>query len=164
MMSRRRFLTVATGLGAGVITLMLSIPAVGFLLGPLFQRRTVSWVRVGAIDGVPVGVPTPFTVSMPIGEGPPTPNVDRIVYVVRTDTGGLFAFSNTCTHMQCNVHWDPSLGQFLCPCHGGLYDMHGNNIGGPPPSPLPQWVHRTHVDPLTGRTLLDVQNRYDESI
>jgi menaquinol-cytochrome c reductase iron-sulfur subunit len=163
-MTRRRFLTLMTNLGGGLIALMLSIPAIGFLVGPLFQRRSTTWIRVGDIDSVPIGLPTPFIVSMPIGEGPPTPDVDRIVYVVKTSAGELFTFSNTCTHMQCNVHWDPSLGQFLCPCHGGLYDMGGHNIGGPPPSPLPQWIHRTHVDPSTGRTVLDVQNQYNESI
>ncbi|HZS13024.1 MAG TPA: ubiquinol-cytochrome c reductase iron-sulfur subunit [Candidatus Dormibacteraeota bacterium] len=163
-MTRRRFLIRMTNLGAGAITLMLSIPAIGFLLSPLWQKRQLSWVRVGAIDSVPVGLPTPFVVSMPIGEGPPTPNVDRIVYVVKSDNGVLRILSNTCTHMQCNVHWDPSLGQFLCPCHGGLYDITGTNIGGPPPSPLPQWVHRTLVDPATGQTVLEVQNQFDESI
>lgn len=164
MMTRRRFLRLMTNLGGGAITLMLSIPAIGFLVSPLFQKRTYSWVRVGEIDTVPIGLPTPFTVSMPIGEGAPTPDVDRIVYVVKTERKELFAFSNTCTHMQCNVHWDPSLGQFLCPCHGGLYEMTGQNVGGPPPSPLPQWIHRTHVDPASGRTVLEVQNRYNESI
>jgi menaquinol-cytochrome c reductase iron-sulfur subunit len=163
-MSRRRFLRLGVNLGAGVITLMLSIPAIGFVISPLFQKRSTTWIRVGDIDSVPIGLPTPFTVSMPIGEGPPTPDVDRIVYVVRTADGKLLALSNTCTHMQCNVHWDPSLGQFLCPCHGGLYDMQGANTGGPPPSPLPQWLHRTTVDPSTGHTILEVQNQYDESI
>jgi menaquinol-cytochrome c reductase iron-sulfur subunit len=163
-MSRRRFLVRLTNTGAGVITLMLSIPAIGFLVSPLFQKRRTSWVRVGEIDSVPVGLPTPFTVAMPIGEGPPTGPVNRIVYVVKTTDSKLFAFSNTCTHMQCNVHWDPGLGQFLCPCHGGLYDLTGSNVGGPPPSPLPQWIHRTMVDPGTGHTVLEVQNSFDENI
>jgi menaquinol-cytochrome c reductase iron-sulfur subunit len=163
-MSRRRFLVRLTNLGAGVITLMLSIPAIGFLVSPLFQKRQASWVRVGEIDTVPIGLPTPFTVAMPIGQGPPSPPVNRIVYVVKTADNRLFAFSNTCSHMQCNVHWDPGLGQFLCPCHGGLYDLTGVNVGGPPPSPLPQWIHRTLVDPVTGRTVLEVQNTFDESI
>ncbi len=161
--TRRRFLIRMTNLGAAAITLMLSLPAVGFLLSPLFQRRQLSWVTVGEIDSVPTGVPTPFTVSMPIGEGPPTPNVNRIVYVVKLGGGGLRILSNTCSHMQCNVHWDPSLSQFLCPCHGGLYDINGINVGGPPPSPLPGWIHRIVRDP-SGRTVLEVQNQFDENI
>ena len=81
-MTRRRFLIRTTNLGAGAITLMLSIPAIGFLVSPLFRKKEFSWVRVGDVSNVPVGLPTPFVVSMPVGEGPPTPNVDRIVYVV----------------------------------------------------------------------------------
>jgi len=162
--TRRRFLVRMTNLGAGAITLMLSIPAIGFLVSPLFMKRQVTWVRVGAIDSVPIGLPTPFTVSMPIGEGPPTPNVERIVYVVKGGNNQLRILSNTCSHQQCNVHWDPSLGQFLCPCHGGLYDINGLNIGGPPPSPLPQWIHRFVFDPASGQTVLEVQNQFDENI
>jgi Rieske Fe-S protein len=164
MISRRRFLTRMTNLGAGTITLMLSIPAIGFLFSPLVMKRKLTWIRVGEIDNVPIGLPTPFVVAMPVGEGPPTPPVQRVVYVVKMSSGELLTFSNTCTHMQCNVHWDPQLGQYLCPCHGGLYDIRGNNVGGPPPSPLPEWVHRTYVDAATGRTVLDVQNQFNESI
>ena len=61
------------------------------------------------------------------------------------------------------MHWDRALGQFLCPCHGGLYNMDGTNIGGPPPSPMPQWVHRLDRDP-SGRTVLFIRNEYDEQI
>ena len=85
------------------------------------------------------------------------------VYVVRHRDGSLDAFSNICSHMQCPVRWEPPLGQFLCPCHGGLYDMDGLNVGGPPPSPLPQWVHRIVRDP-SGRSVLKVQNQFDENI
>jgi menaquinol-cytochrome c reductase iron-sulfur subunit len=162
--SRRRFLIRLTNAGAGIITVMLSLPAIGFVLSPLFQKRQASWLRVGDIDTVPIGLPTPFIVAMPIGEGPPTPPVDRVVYVVKMTDTTLRVLSNTCTHMQCNVHWDPGLGQFLCPCHGGLYDISGNNIGGPPPSPLPEWLHRTVVDPSTGHTFLEIQNTYNEKI
>jgi len=163
-LSRRRFLIRMTNLGAGMITLMLSSPAIGFVLAPLFEKRTRSWVRVGEIDSVPVGLPTPFTLAMPIGNGPPSGPVDRVVYVVKTGDNRLHVLANTCSHMQCNVHCDPSLGQFLCPCHGGLYDLTGRNVGGPPPSPLPGWLHRTFVDPASGKTILEVQNQWDENI
>ena len=41
---------------------------------------------------------------------------------------------------------------------GGLYDINGQNIGGPPPKPLPQYVHR-----LDGTTLY-VENKYTEPL
>ena len=152
-----------TGLGMGLVGVMLSVPAVGFLLSPLFTKQKTSWVTVGPIDAVPVDRPTPLYADVPVGTGYPSPPVKRVVYVVKRPSGELRALSNICTHMQCDVHWDPQLGSFLCPCHGGLYDIDGVNIGGPPPQPLAQRVHRTHQD-QQGRTILEIENKLDESI
>jgi len=48
----------------------------------------------------------------------------------------LFALSPVCTHLGCLVNWNYLKEQFLCPCHGGRYDIQGNVVGGPPPRPL----------------------------
>jgi cytochrome b6-f complex iron-sulfur subunit len=48
----------------------------------------------------------------------------------------LFALSPVCTHLGCLVSWHRPKGKFLCPCHGGQYDMEGNVADGPPPAPL----------------------------
>lgn len=162
-LTRREALIRGTGLGMGLVGVMLSVPAIGFLLSPLFSKQRQAWVTVGPIDDVPVNKPVAMIADVPVGTGYPTPPVPRVVYVVRKPDGELRALSNICTHMQCDVHWDASGGHFLCPCHGGMYDIDGNNIGGPPPQPLPQWVHRTHVD-ARGRTILEIENQLDESI
>lgn len=161
--SRRDLLVRGSGLGMGLVGLMLSVPALGFLLSPLFTRQQSVWVTVGPIDDVPVNSPVPLLAEVPVGVGYPTAPQRRVVYVVRKPDGTLLALSNICTHMQCDVHWDPNLGYFLCPCHGGLYDINGGNAGGPPPQPLPQWVHQTYVD-AQGRTILQIQNRLNEHI
>ena len=49
---------------------------------------------------------------------------------------GVVAFSPVCTHLGCLVSWNNNVRQFLCPCHGGKYDISGNVISGPPPKPL----------------------------
>jgi Rieske Fe-S protein len=44
--------------------------------------------------------------------------------------------SNSCAHLGCPVRWlvdAEGHGEFLCPCHGGIYDINGNWVGGPPP-------------------------------
>ena len=160
-LTRRQWLTV-TAAGSGLIAAMLTVPAIGFLISPLFEQRRRQTFRVGSIDHIPYDTPTPLTVGVVSGEAYDTAKVDRIVYVVRKPDGTTLALSNTCTHMQCNVHWQEDLGQFLCPCHGGLYDMDGRNIGGPPPSPLPQWIHDLRDE--EGSTVLYISNEYDESI
>ncbi len=44
--------------------------------------------------------------------------------------------SNSCAHLGCPVRWlvnTEGHGEFLCPCHGGIYDINGGWVGGPPP-------------------------------
>ncbi len=138
------------GVGAGT-ALLIGAPIVGSVLSPLFVKRKTAWVMVADIASVAVGVPTAYVVNLPIDEGWQVPPVPRTVYVVKLNLTGaveLITLSNVCTHMQCDVHWDVNLKQFLCPCHGGLYSINGTNIGGPPPWPLFRYEHK-----LVGSTL-----------
>jgi cytochrome b6-f complex iron-sulfur subunit len=48
----------------------------------------------------------------------------------------LFTLSPVCTHLGCLVSWHRRKNQFLCPCHGGKYDIEGEVVEGPPPAPL----------------------------
>jgi cytochrome b6-f complex iron-sulfur subunit len=49
---------------------------------------------------------------------------------------GLTAFSAVCSHLGCLVNYHRDKREFVCPCHGGRYDLSGRNISGPPPAPL----------------------------
>ncbi len=51
----------------------------------------------------------------------------------------LYALSLICTHLGCIVSWHPEEKRLICPCHGGLYDINGSVLGGPPPRPLPSY-------------------------
>lgn len=54
--------------------------------------------------------------------------------VFRLPSGELRALSSKCTHAGCNVQYQ---GDSLhCHCHGGVYDLEGKNVSGPPPRPL----------------------------
>jgi cytochrome b6-f complex iron-sulfur subunit len=57
------------------------------------------------------------------------------VYIVGGGQG-LTAFSPVCTHLGCFVNWDSNKKAFLCPCHGGKFNIDGDVIAGPPPAPL----------------------------
>lgn len=58
------------------------------------------------------------------------------IIVVRVTTSTYKAVSNTCTHQGCTVAYNSSIDGYLCPCHGGQYDIDGNVVAGPPPSAL----------------------------
>ncbi len=51
-------------------------------------------------------------------------------------TQQLNVMSNHCAHLGCPVRWFPDREEILCPCHGGIYDINGGLIGGPPPQDL----------------------------
>jgi len=68
--------------------------------------------------------------------------------LVRTPTGDLRAFSAVCTHLNCTVQYRPDLEQIWCACHDGHYDINGQNIGGPPPRPLEQYVVNLRGDDI----------------
>ena len=52
------------------------------------------------------------------------------------------AVSNRCAHLGCPVRFVEAAGNFICPCHGGVYDFEGKVIGGPPVRPLDRFQTR----------------------
>jgi ubiquinol-cytochrome c reductase iron-sulfur subunit len=41
-----------------------------------------------------------------------------------------------CTHLGCIPAYRSDSKDFLCACHGGMFDTSGGNIKPPPPSPM----------------------------
>lgn len=55
---------------------------------------------------------------------------------IRTIEESINVLNNSCAHLGCPVRWITNAdgeGEFLCPCHGGIYDINGGWYGGPPP-------------------------------
>lgn len=48
----------------------------------------------------------------------------------------ITVLSAVCSHLGCLVNYRKETREFVCPCHGGKYDISGRNIAGPPPAPL----------------------------
>ena len=60
--------------------------------------------------------------------------------IIHTKDKGFIALSRVCTHLGCLVNYDKARQIFICPCHGGTFDLEGNVISGPPPRPLPRYA------------------------
>jgi len=147
--TRRRFMT-GTAHGAGAIAATaFTLPALGFALGPLFKSTPVHWESVG-----PTGtftdtnyVPVILTVAASIGEAGKTtvyvrkfnPEIDTDPYDRETP---YIAISSRCAHLGCPVRWVDAAERFICPCHGGVYDLLGRRVGGPPVRPLDRFYTR----------------------
>ena len=56
--------------------------------------------------------------------------------LVVNGSDGFVAFMATCSHLGCAVKWVRNNREFVCPCHGGRFDMNGQVTGGPPQVPL----------------------------
>ena len=61
-------------------------------------------------------------------------------------TQSLNVLSSSCAHLGCPVRWTEEKRLFLCPCHGGLYDINGGWYGGPPPRGLYEYTYEVRED------------------
>jgi succinate dehydrogenase / fumarate reductase iron-sulfur subunit len=133
--TRRSFLKAVFNAGVGLV-------AAGFLflLAPVFSKQTRGWVpgwmKVGDVPDVDPQKPVEVLYSRQKWERGKLVSYPKRAYIVKNESGGLSAIDPTCTHLGCTCYWDESIRMFLCPCHGGAFDMKGEVTLGPPPKPL----------------------------
>jgi menaquinol-cytochrome c reductase iron-sulfur subunit len=144
-MTRRRVFTVlAQGVG-GLAGAAVVLPAVGFAVAPIFERGDERWESIGAVtDFVPENYRTViFTETPGIGDvGKTTAYVRQGAEDLGEDPDTYIAISTRCVHLGCPVRFFKDAGNFICPCHGGVYDFQGKVIGGPPVRPLDRFQTR----------------------
>jgi len=68
--------------------------------------------------------------------GSVTPFPKGKFYLVCLEDGGLLALSRSCTHLHCSVPWHEEKQQFICPCHGSVFDLRGDVVRPPAPRAL----------------------------
>jgi len=51
--------------------------------------------------------------------------------VYRDEDGVIYAMDTTCTHMGCELHWNPDDKSWDCPCHGSRFSYTGRVLEGP---------------------------------
>ncbi len=135
---RRRFLTWF--LGGSVTALLASIayPIARFLGTPRLPEAATNQVQAGPTND-PELVEKGFKI-VPFGNQP--------VIVIKLGETDFRAFSAVCTHLACIVEFRKPKQDIFCNCHNGVYDLHGRNIGGPPPRPLVSYqVHIVEKGP-----------------
>jgi thiosulfate dehydrogenase [quinone] large subunit len=93
------------------------------------------------------GNPRTTSVAQPIANASNLPLNGSMIYndpsfgpilLIHLDNGQFVAYSSICTHAGCQVQFDPSGKDIICPCHGAVYDpYHGAQVlAGPAPYPL----------------------------
>jgi menaquinol-cytochrome c reductase iron-sulfur subunit len=144
-MTRRKAFTIAVqGLG-GIAGAAIVLPAVGFAVAPIFHRGKERWEAIGPTGDFVEDTyrQVVFTETEGIGDaGKTTAYVRKGSPEFNEDPNSFVAVSNRCAHLGCPVRFVEAAGNFICPCHGGVYDFEGKRIGGPPVRPLDRFQTR----------------------
>lgn len=113
----------------------LSLAWLGTLLYPIYRYLSppAATDAFGKEGRVKVDKIAAADVAHP-GDGKNGGYAGRGLIVLRATDGRLRAFDAKCTHAGCNVSFEGT--RIHCPCHGGVYDLAGKNVSGPPPKPL----------------------------
>lgn len=147
--TRRRAFTVAGQALGGLAGAAVVLPAIGFAMAPLFEEEGDFWQPVGPLaeftkDTYKTVV---ITVVPGIGEtGKTTVFVRRGNADLNENENGYIAITTRCAHLGCPVRYVEAATNFICPCHGGVYDFEGKVIGGPPVRPLDRFQTRVSAD------------------
>lgn len=134
--TRKGFLGLFVVGSAGLGSLALGIPIVGYLLRPVIKPERNVWRDVGAVDSFTVG----STVQVNLQYADQLSWAGNTAYTaawLRRETEDSFiCYASYCPHLGCPVHWLSAPEIYLCPCHGSVFDANGKVLGGPSPRPL----------------------------
>lgn len=158
LMGRRTFVVRAIGFVGVAATAALAIPVAGFVTAPGYTSphplrilstsivptlRSDEWTPVGALTDFTVGQPRYVQVERTIADGWVGGKALIGVHIVRLSDTEFQAFDPHCTHLGCPLAWSDGASTFVCPCHGGSFDVSGKVISGPPPREL--FAYETRV-------------------
>ena len=144
--SRRAFFVNGLKALTALFGLGLGIPLFGFAFSPARKRaRTDEWIGITTLPELKDSRPTKVTYQYHGKDGWTTVTTRKMAFIVQNGDGTLTVLSNRCPHLGCGVDWDATANQFRCPCHGGVFDLQGRVLEGPPPRPLTQLVSKVEA-------------------
>jgi quinol---cytochrome c reductase iron-sulfur subunit, bacillus type len=151
--SRRRFVTSTAHAAGAVAAAAITLPALGFAIGPVFDRAKATWQDIGRLSRFTDTTYTPVVITIEPGIGEAG---DSLAYIrrhslsidgpVKDQYDRVVAISSRCAHVGCPVRFVAAASSFVCPCHGGVYDFRGIRVGGPPPRPLDRFYTLIRAD------------------
>jgi Rieske Fe-S protein len=161
--TRRRFMVGATNGAGAVAVAAFTLPALGFALAPVFKATPATWQAIGPPSDFPNDNYVVKVITLVPGLG----EAGKSIAYVRTRNAAIdtepedkynqwIALSSRCMHLGCPVRWVDAAARFICPCHGGVYNIRGQVAGGPPVRPLDRFY--TRLNPATG--LVELGPRY----
>ena len=148
-LSRRDFIKATSALIGSLIGLGIGLPSIAYLLSPSFRKtEDESVIDLGPLDKYPLGIPTLFEFTRTKVNGWERTGLSYGVFVLRQTEKDVRVFSDICTHLACRVSWHTDQQHYISPCHDGHFDVVGNNVSGPPPRPLDEFVTKIEAGNL----------------
>lgn len=142
--TRRDFLSVMGWLGMAV-TFGGSIFGAFRYFFPSVLYEKPSVFKIGMPSDYPVGISEKW-------------KREQRIWVIRNERG-IYAMISICRHLGCTPNWFEDRKLIVCPCHGSIYDIDGNVLGGP--APLTLWRAALSTDPIDGQIVVDFNHRQD---
>jgi len=140
--NRRRFLEVCTDAVVALLGACIAVPALAYVFAP--ARRWTGkkgtgedFQNVGALAQLPIDQWQLVSLQLAQRDGWEKVRIRHGVWVRRSkDLTKIEVLSSICPHLGCPLNWHPDHAEFVCPCHGGVFDIHGGHVAGPPPRPM----------------------------
>ena len=140
-LNRRDFIKGTGAVIGGLIGALIGIPSIVYLLSPSLQsEEDTGSIDLGPLENYPIGVPARFEFTRTKVNGWERTSLNYGLFVVRKNESDVRVFSDICTHLGCRVSWHPDVQHYISPCHDGHFDIMGQNVSGPPPRPLDEFI------------------------
>jgi Rieske Fe-S protein len=145
-MERRSFLKWAIhGLGV-LFAAILGVPAIAYLIDARNRpARPGQFKTVARLSELEIGVPHQAVIQEARSDAwtlHPNDVIGR-VWLIRRDKDTVEAFTTICPHLGCSVNYEEKEQLFICPCHGGTFDIHCHRVERPDfVNPAPRGMDR----------------------
>jgi quinol---cytochrome c reductase iron-sulfur subunit, bacillus type len=147
---RRRFLAVCMKASLAIVGLVAVAAGVDYYFPSLrrrFTRSNAPFLALCPLEEVPTGKWKLVSFPPPLGDtknGKKAAKPPHSAWVRRDGDGAdaIRVLSPICPHNGCVIAWKSDRSAFVCPCHGGTFDVDGQHKSGPP---------RRGMDPLEFR-------------
>ena len=83
-----------------------------------------------------LGLPKTTIENLPNSHGGIVEAGGHKVGVYKDENGRAYIVSTRCTHLGCQLEWNPDEKSWDCPCHGSRFDIEGKPIDNPALKPL----------------------------
>ncbi len=128
---RRKFLRWAVHGLSAVLAAVVGVPAVVYLIDPRNRPSPQRGFKpAGHVHELTVNIPKEVVIRETSRDAwtlYPDNVVGRIWLVRRPGPGNqVDAFTTTCPHLGCSINYSGT--RFLCPCHGGQFQLNGTRI------------------------------------